>query len=122
LAKPRMLILVASLALAGACSKSPQSLLGPLDELTAIEGQLFTPSTSFRAGSAEAQSVARILLRGRSCEDLKAQGAAAFALIRKDGRKISVDVTKPGSVVRVDGTAFSVDMPALMSLLKSLAR
>ena len=108
---------------AAGCSKSPGSLVGPVEDFTSIEGLLVAadPSkvTTFRAGAQEAQSVARILLRGKSCEHLKYQVRGSLTLIRKDGRKILVGLMKP-DIIEINEETFTVDMTALMSVVGSL--
>lgn len=116
-------LLIAVLWSAAGCSKSPGSLIGPVEELASIEGFLSGADPSkdlkFRGGAPEAQSVARILLHGRSCEHLKYQVSGALTLIRKDGRKILVGLMKP-KIIEINDETFTVDMTALMSVVGSL--
>ena len=116
-------LLIALLGSAAGCSKDPASLVGPVEELASIEGLLVDADPSkaarFRGGAQEAQSVARILLHGKSCEHLKYQVRGSFTLIRKDGRKILVGLMKP-NIIEIDDETFTVDMTALMSVVGSL--
>ena len=107
------------------CSKRPESLLGRIEDLTAIEGDLFPAdpavATHFRGGASQAQGVGRLLLQGVPADDLKYQGRAAFVLICSDGRKVDIAVYKPVNVVNISGNAFLVDVPALMAALSAMA-
>lgn len=115
-----------AVALVLGCSERPESLLGRVEDLTAIEGYLFPADpavrTPFRGGSSQAQSVGRLLLKGVPADDLKYQGRAAFVLTCSDGRKVDVAVYKPANVVLIGGEAFFVDVPALMVMLSAIAR
>ncbi len=115
----------AALLSAGGCSKSAESLIGSIDQIASVEGELFSGSPSksvpIRGSTAEAQTIARILIQGKSCEHLKYQGSGYFTLICKDGRKIGVELMKP-NIIEISDNTFIVDMTALMSLLQSLAK
>jgi hypothetical protein len=116
----RILLSAAFLGIAWGCSPKAPALIGSMESLSGIEGTSISGSTSFRGAKSEAQAVARILLAGRSCDNLKYQGLLVFDLCYADGRKQSVEVTQPKAVVRIDGAAYAVDMKALLAILNGL--
>jgi hypothetical protein len=122
----QLLLLVMSEFMILGCSEKPESLIGPIQDVSGIEGYLFPEKGEpggipFRGGVSEAQSIGRLLSQGSSGEDGKWPFRAYFNLLCKDGHKVDVQVMKPVNTVLVKGKAFNVDAPSLMTMLEALA-
>src|SRR5437763_837005 len=91
-------ILVLSLLVLLGCEPAP-SLAGRVEDIVGVQGEYFPKSedqrTPFKAGAAEGQAIARILLRGRPHPPCKCRGRAYFDLLYANGKSQTVEVYRP---------------------------
>ncbi len=107
------------------CSPKVPVLPGLIDELATFDGWYSPDGTrrvSFNGGRQDGQLIARILLAGTSCENVKRQAKGSLTLIFAGPKTQVVELMGPDPVMMIDGQSFTIRMDDLMLILERLAK